>query len=277
MRPKQWYKNIIIFTALLFSYNLFNKTALIYSFYAFIIFCALSGSVYIINDLIDRKKDTLHPVKKNRPIASGKLKLEHALVFLTFFLIGSLTLAFLISKLFGYISLTYFFLFLIYSFILKNIVIVDVITIAAGFVIRAISGAIAINVTFSPWLVICTFLLALFLALGKRRHELLLLGNNANSHRPILNSYSVTMLEQMISSTTAALIVSYSMYTFLTNNQFMMFTIPFAIYGLFRYLQIVHVSKSGGEPELLFGDKGMLANFALWGISVVIILYFPIH
>lgn len=277
MRPKQWYKNIVIFVALLFSNNLFNKPALLYSISAFLIFCVLSGSVYIINDLIDKKKDFLHPIKKNRPIASGKLRLEHAIFFLTIFLLGSLTTAFLISKLFGYISLTYFLLFLIYSFLLKNIVIVDVLTIAAGFVIRAISGAIAINVIFSPWLVICTFLLALFLALGKRRHELLLLGNNANSHRPILNSYSVTMLEQMISSTTAALIVSYSMYTFLTNNRYMMFTIPFAIYGLFRYLQIVHVSKSGGEPELLFGDKGMLANFALWGISVVIILYIPIH
>jgi len=277
MRPKQWYKNIVIFVALLFSHNLFNKMALLDSVYAFIVFCVLSGSVYIINDLIDRKKDSLHPVKKKRPIASGKLRPSHAIVFLLIFMIGSLTGAFFINKLFGYISLTYFFLFLIYSFILKNIVIVDVLTIAAGFVIRAISGAIAINVVFSPWLVICTFLLALFLALGKRRHELYLLGNNANSHRPVLNSYSVIMLEQMISSTTAALIVSYSMYTFLTNNQYMMFTIPFAIYGLFRYLQIVHISKSGGEPELLFGDKGMLANFALWGLSVVILLYYPIH
>lgn len=276
MRPKQWYKNIIIFVALLFSHNFFNKIALLDSVFAFIIFCALSGSVYIINDLIDRKKDSLHPVKKNRPIASGKLNKLHAMIFLILFLSISLTSAFFISNLFGYISLIYFFLFLMYSLLLKNIVIVDVLTIAAGFVIRAISGAIAINVTFSPWLIICTFLLALFLALGKRRHELLLLGDNANSHRPILNSYSVTMLEQMISSTTAALIVSYSMYTFLTNNLYMMFTIPFAIYGLFRYLQIVHIQKLGGEPELLFGDRGMLLNFALWGISVVIILYYPL-
>lgn len=276
MRPKQWYKNIVIFVALLFSHNLFNKTALLDSLYAFIIFCVLSGSVYIINDLIDRKKDSLHPIKKNRPIASGKLKYSHAMIFVIFFLSISLSAAFLISNLFGYISLIYFFLFLLYSLFLKTIVIVDVLTIAAGFVIRAISGAIAIKVNFSPWLVICTFLIALFLALGKRRHELLLLGINANSHRPILNSYSVIMLEQMISSTTAALIVSYSMYTFLTNNQYMMFTIPFAIYGLFRYLQIVHIKEIGGEPELLFRDLGMLANFALWGISVVIILYYPL-
>ncbi len=276
MRPKQWYKNLVIFIALLFSHNLFNKTALLYSFYAFMIFCMLSGTVYIINDLIDRKKDSLHPFKKNRPIASGKLRYSHAMIFLILFLTGSLTVAFLIGKLFGYISLTYFFLFLLYSLIMKNIVIVDVLTIAAGFVIRAISGAIAINVVFSPWLVICTFLLALFLALGKRRHELFLFGDNANTHRPVLNSYSVMMLEQMISSITAALIVSYSMYTFLTNNQYMMFTIPFAIYGLFRYLQIVHISKYGDEQELLFGEKGMLVNFALWGISVVIILYYPI-
>jgi len=240
------------------------------------IFCVLSGAVYIINDLIDRKKDSLHPFKKNRPIASGKLRHLHAMIFLILFLTSSLTFAFLIGKLFGYISLIYFSLFLTYSLMMKNIVIVDVLTIAAGFVIRAISGAIAINVVFSPWLVICTFLLALFLALGKRRHELFLLGDNANSHRPVLNSYSVIMLEQMISSITAALIVSYSMYTFLTNNQYMMFTIPFAIYGLFRYLQIVQISKSDDEQKLLFGDNGMLVNFALWGISVVIILYYPI-
>lgn len=277
MRPKQWYKNLILFVALLFSHNLFNKTALSYSVYAFVIFCVLSGSVYIINDIIDRKKDYLHPIKKNRPIASGKLGLLHAMIFMILLLSSSFILAFMISRSFGYISLTYFFLFLAYSLALKNIVIVDVLTIASGFVIRAISGAIAINVIFSPWLIICTFLLALFLALGKRRHELLILSNNANGHRPILNSYSVIMLEQMISSTTAALIVSYSMYTFLTNNLYMMFTIPFAIYGLFRYLQIVHISKSGGEPELLFGDKGMLANFVLWGISVVIILYYQIR
>lgn len=276
MRPKQWYKNLVIFIALIFSHNLFNKTALLNSFYAFMIFCVLSGIVYIINDLIDRKKDSLHPFKKNRPIASGKLSYSHAMIFLILFLTSSLTFAFLLGKLFGYISVTYFILFLFYSLILKNIVIVDVLTIAIGFVIRAISGAIAINVIFSPWLVICTFLLALFLALGKRRHELFLLGDNANFHRPVLNSYSIIMLEQMISSITAALIVSYSMYTFLTNNQYMMLTLPFAIYGLFRYLQIVHISKSGDEKELLFGDKGMLVNFALWGISVVIILYYPI-
>lgn len=277
MRPNQWYKNLVIFVALLFSNNLFNKTALLYSISAFIIFCALSGSVYIINDLIDRKKDSLHPIKKNRPIASGKLGHAHALVFMIFILGGSLVLSFLIGELFGYISLTYFFLFLVYSFILKHIVIVDVITIALGFVIRAISGAIAIDVIFSPWLVVCSFLLALFLALGKRRHELTLLGNNATNHRPILNGYSVTMLEQMISSTTAALIISYSIYTFLTDDPYMMLTIPFAVYGLFRYLQIIHISEFGSEPELLFKDKGMLANFTVWSVSVVIILYLPIR
>lgn len=272
MRPKQWYKNIVIFAALLFSHNLFNKTALIDSIYALIIFCALSGSIYIINDIIDREKDSLHPTKKNRPIASGKLKYSDAIIFLILILSSSLISAFAINNIFGYISLTYFFLFLIYSLLLKNIIIVDVLTISSGFVIRAIAGAIVIGVIFSPWLVICTFLLALFLALGKRRHELLVL-NGANGHRPILDNYSVHMLEQMTSSTTAALIVSYSMYTFFTNNGYMMLTIPFMIYGLFKYIQIVHMNGFGGEPELLFKDRGMIINIVLWGLSVVIILY----
>lgn len=273
MRPKQWYKNIVIFAAIIFSRNLFNRTDLLDSIYAFIIFCMLSGAVYIINDVIDRKKDLLHPIKRNRPIASGKLGYFNAIIFLVLISSSSLVLAFLVDKIFGYISLAYFLLFLTYSLLLKNIIIVDVLTISAGFVIRAIAGAIVINVIFSPWLVICTFLLALFLALGKRRHELLLLGDDADEHRSILDHYSVIMLEQMISSTTAALIVSYSMYTFLANNIYMMFTIPFAIYGLFKYLQIIHINKSGGEPELIFGNTGMFTNFVLWGISVVIILY----
>lgn len=273
MRPKQWYKNIVVFAALIFSHSLFDKRLLLDSIFAFVVFCILSGSVYIINDIIDRKKDCLHPIKKNRPIASGKLRLSYATIYVILILSCSLISAFAINRLFGYASLAYFFLFLTYSFILKHIVIVDILTIAAGFVIRAMAGAIIINTVPSPWLIVCTLLLAIFLALGKRRHELLLLGDDAGRHRPILNNYSVAMLEQMTSSTIAAIIISYSMYTFMTSNIYMMFTIPFVIYGLFKYLQIIHMDKSGGEPELIFGDKGMIANIVLWIMSILTILY----
>lgn len=273
MRPKQWYKNIVVFAALIFSHNLFDKWLILDSVFAFVIFCMLSGSVYIINDIIDRKKDCLHPIKKNRPIASGKLRYLHTIIFLILILSSSLILAFVADILFGYISLTYFLLFLAYSLVLKHIVIIDILTIAAGFVIRAMAGAIIINTVPSPWLIICTLLLAIFLALGKRRHELLLLGDDAGRHRPILDNYSVIMLEQMISSTIAAIIISYSMYTFMIDNRYMMFTIPFVIYGLFKYLQIIHIDKSGGEPELILSDKGMIANIILWVTSILIILY----
>ena len=169
----------------------------------------------------------------------------------------------------------YFIIFLLYSIKLKHIIIVDVLVISIGFVIRAIAGAFAISVIFSPWLVICTFLLALFLALGKRRHELILLETNANNHRKILGEYSVSMLDQMISITTSSLIVSYSMYTFLTDNYYMMLTIPFGIYGLFRYLHLIHTKDFGGQPELLFKDTPTVINMVVWTVLSVVILYIP--
>ena len=174
------------------------------------------------------------------------------------------------------VSITYFLLILSYSLFLKHLIIVDILVISIGFVIRAIAGCIAINVFISPWLVICAFLLALFLALGKRRHELILLAENAKEHRRILEGYSVEMLDQMISITTGALIISYSLYTFLTDNICMMFTIPLVIYGLFRYLFLVHSKNIGEEPEMLFKDKGMVICMVLWVVLVVAILYgFP--
>ena len=273
IRPKQWYKNLIVFIAIVFSHNLASTSAWIDSITAFIIFCLLSGSVYLINDIIDIEKDRLHPTKRNRPIASGKLKRSHASIVTLILLIGSLYGAFSLNTSFGLVSISYFLLFLMYSLWLKHIVIVDILTISTGFVIRAIAGAVAISVVFSPWLVICTFLLALFLVLGKRRHELVLLGDNANNHRKILDDYSVPMLEQMISITTSSLIVSYSMYTFLTGNYYMMLTIPFAIYGLFRYLHLINLSEFGGEPEMIFKDKGMLICMIMWGVLAVGVLY----
>lgn len=275
IRPLQWYKNLIIFIAIVFSQNITTVSMWIDSITAFIIFCLLSGSVYLINDIIDIEKDRQHPKKRNRPIASGQLKRSQALFVALLLVIASFYCAFLLNTLFVLVSVFYFVLFLMYSIWLKHTVIVDVLTISIGFVLRAIAGSIAITVIISPWLVICTFLFALFLALGKRRHELGLLGNNASNHRKILNEYSVSMLEQMISITTSSLIISYSMYTFLAGNDYMMLTIPFAIYGLFRYLNLVHSSEFGGEPEMLFKDRPTLINMIAWMTFTIFILYYP--
>ena len=181
--------------------------------------------------------------------------------------------AYVINKSFFVISISYLLLILLYSLVLKYLIIVDLLVISIGFVIRAIAGCLAVNVFISPWLIICAFLLALFLALGKRRHELILLGEEAKGHRKILEEYSTEMLDQMISITSGALIISYSLYTFLADNSYMMLTIPFAIYGLFRYLFLVHAKNFGGETEMIFRDRGMVLSMILWAVLVVLILY----
>ena len=181
--------------------------------------------------------------------------------------------AYLINKSFFVISISYLLLILLYSLVLKYLIIVDLLVISIGFVIRAVAGCLAVNVFISPWLIICAFLLALFLALGKRRHELVLLGEEARGHRRILEEYSTEMLDQMISITSGALIISYSLYTFLADNSYMMLTIPFAIYGLFRYLFLVHVKNFGGETEMIFRDRGVVLCLGLWAVLVVLILY----
>lgn len=278
MRPKQWYKNLIVFIAIVFSGNLGNTTAWFNSIVAFCAFCLISGSVYFINDIIDIEKDRQHPTKKNRPIASGKLKKGHAIVISVILLFLSLGVSFSLNIPMGVVSLSYFCLFLIYSLVLKNIVIIDVITISIGFVMRAAAGALAIGVIFSPWLIICTFLLAMFLGLAKRRNELYVLGDKATSHRKILDEYSIMMLEQMITIITASLVVSYSMYTFFSGRYYLMLTIPLVVYGLFRYLFLVHSSDFGGEPELLFRDPGMVGCMVVWIIMVLLALrYTPVY
>jgi len=273
MRPKQWYKNLILFVGIVFSMNLLNVQMWLNVIAAFAIFCMLSGSEYIINDIIDIEKDRKHPTKRKRPIASGELKKSHALLSAFVMIIFGIGGAYVINKSFFVISTSYLFLILLYSLVLKHLIIVDLLVISIGFVIRAVAGCLAINVFISPWLIICAFLLALFLALGKRRHELVLLAENAKEHRRILEGYSVEMLDQMISITTGALIISYSLYTFLADNNYMMLTIPFAIYGLFRYLFLVHARNFGGETEMIFRDKGMVLSMILWAVLVVLILY----
>jgi len=263
MRPKQWYKNFVLFAGIIYSVNLFHIYMWITVFFSFIIFCMLSGSEYIINDIMDKERDRIHPKKCNRPIASGKLRISHALIFVAFMLSAALVGAYLINTQFLEISLAYFILIIFYSSFLKHIAIVDVLTISVGFVLRAIAGCVAIRVSVSSWLIMCAFLVALFLALGKRRHELILLENGATSHQKVLNNFSTEMLEKMTTIATSTLIMSYSLYTFLTNNTWMMLTIPIIIYGIFRYILLVHSKNVGGEPEILFKDLGMLTCIIL--------------
>jgi 4-hydroxybenzoate polyprenyltransferase len=277
MRPKQWYKNLVIFIGIAFSLNLLNFNLWITVISAFIIFCLLSGSIYLINDVLDIEKDRKHPKKSKRPLPSGTLKPYQAISSAGIFIIIAIIGSYLINIPFFIISVAFFILMLVYSLFLKPLVIVDILVISSGFVIRAIAGALAISVFVSPWLIICTFLLALFLALGKRRHEIFLLGDDAYQHRQSLEGYSTTMLDQMIIITTSTLIMSYSLYTFFSNNILMMLTIPFAFYGIFRYLLLIHSKNIGGEPEMLFKDRGMLISIILWILIVIGVLYFKFN
>ena len=273
MRPKQWYKNLILFVGIVFSHNLFSFSMWFDIISAFTIFCMLSGGDYVINDILDIERDKRHPTKRKRPIASGRLKKSHAILFATILIILALSGSYLINSLFFVVSIMFFLLHNAYTLFLKHIILVDVLTISTNFVIRAVAGCLAISVLISPWLIICAFLLALFLALGKRRHELVLLGEAAKGHRKILEEYSTEMLDQMIGITSGALIISYSLYTFLADDSYMMLTIPFAVYGLFRYLFLVHAKSFGGETEMIFKDKGMMLSMVLWAVLVVLILY----
>ncbi len=286
LRPKQWTKNLLVFLALIFSMNLywepFDLAAvghlLARTAAAFGLFCLVSGSEYLINDLVDLENDRLHPQKRLRPLASGMLKPSYALWSAALLLVVSLPLSFWLGRLFGAVVLGYVILVLLYSFVLKHIVIVDVFTIAAGFVLRAVAGAIVIDVPISPWLYICTVLGALFLGFSKRRHELVLLNNDASKHRRSLEDYTPQLLEQMIAVVAPAAVIAYSLYTFsaanLPQNHAMMLTIPFVIYGVFRYLYLVHSRNLGGNPEeTLLSDLPLIIDIALWVAASTVLLF----
>ena len=282
LRPSQWTKNLIIFAALLFARRLTDGSAVVLSVAAFAVFCALSGVVYLVNDIVDREADRRHPLKRNRPIASGALPVAVAATTATLLGAGALTAAFLLRFEFGVVATGYVALLALYSGPLKHVVIIDVLTIAIGFVLRAVAGAVVINVEISNWLLIVTVLLALFLALSKRRHELVLLADGATSHRPILEEYSPYLLDQMISVVTASTLVSYAFYTVSpdTVQKFgtdkLGLTLPFPLYGIFRYLYLVHQKEGGGSPsDLLLNDRPLLACVALWAAAVVLVLYGP--
>lgn len=280
VRVQQWIKNFFVFAPLIFSQNVFNVPLLVKTIFAFILFCVLSGAAYILNDIRDLEEDKLHPVKSKRPLASGKLKKAHALYALGFLVLSGLVGAFLLNIYFFFALLVYFVLQIAYSSWLKHVVIIDVFLIAIGYLIRVIAGGLAIEVQLSPWLFICTILIALFLALSKRRHELILLDKSAETHRPILKEYTPQLLDQMIAVVTASTVISYSLYTvssetvakFGTSN--LLFTVPFVLYGIFRYLYLVHQKDEGGSPEaLIIKDKPLLVDLFLWIATAMLILY----
>lgn len=280
MRPHQWVKNLLVFAALIFSRNLTSGSAVLRSVLAFVIFCLLSGCVYILNDIVDLEKDKQHPEKSLRPLASGKLSKQSALLAVLALGIIALGCSFWLNVQFGVIAVIYLAINLAYSGWLKQFVIIDVMVLASFYVLRAMAGAEAIRVDISPWLIICTLLLALFLAFGKRRHELVSLADNAVNHRAILREYSATLIDQMISVVTASTVMVYILYTVSDDavRQFgtkeLIYTTPFVIYGIFRYLFLLHRRERGGNPsKLLLADKPLLVSIMLWLATVIVIIY----
>ena len=279
-RPTQWLKNGVVFAALVFAGEFLNRVKLEQAVMAALLFCLISSAMYTFNDLIDRQKDREHPLKKDRPLASGRLSAGPAITFGVFLMGIGLVGAWWLNWNFLIAVLCYLGLNIFYSLFLKNVVIIDAMSIALSFALRAYAGALAINVPASKWLLINTLLLALFLSFGKRRHELLLLEEGATAHRKILSRYSPYLLDQCIGVTTASVVVMYMLYSFSpevseklgTENLFL--TIPFVIYGVFRYLYLIHKEEEGGSPtQVLITDRPIMLTVCLWLATVLVVLY----
>ncbi len=291
MRPKQWTKNVFVWAALLFDEKLFQRQPFLNTLITFILFCLISSAVYIINDLVDIEKDRQHPSKRNRPLASGALRQEVAIAVMVAIVLSTLPVTIwldgglrlhraLFPLLYGYLALM-----IAYSFWLKNIVIVDVLTIAAGFVLRVAAGVMVVDTArFSPWIYVCMVLLALFLGLGKRRQEIVLLNDNGDTNaahgktRPILNEYNLRFLDEMLALVSSTTVMAYSFYTFsapnLPSNHAMMLTIPFVLYGIFRYLYLIHVKGETEPPDVVvLKDRPLQVDVALFGLIVFLIFY----
>lgn len=281
LRPSQWTKNLFVFAALVFAQKIFDGPLVLRTLGAFGIFCLLSGSIYLVNDVLDYEEDRVHPKKSRRPIAAGLIRRGTAAGMAVFFGAVSLAGAFVLSPGLFIVGAVYFVLQIAYSIKLKHVVILDVFIVASGFVLRVMAGGLVIHVPLSSWLLICTTLLALFIAMSKRRHELVLLEENASTHRPILKEYSAYLLDQMISVVTASTVIAYCLYTvsedtvkkFGTSD--LIYTTPFVLYGIFRYLYLVHKKGQGGSPEeLILKDKPLAVSVLLWIATAVGILYF---
>jgi 4-hydroxybenzoate polyprenyltransferase len=281
LRPAQWTKNLFVFAALVFSKEARTGASLLRTAGAFAAFCLLAGALYLVNDVRDIEEDRRHPKKSLRPVAAGRISKAKAIAWAA--ILGAIALAgaFFLSPSFALVAAIYAFVMIAYTFALKNVVIVDVFLIAAGFVLRVVAGGVVIAVPLSSWLIICTSLLALFIALGKRRHEIVVLNADAPLHRPILHEYSAYLLDQMISVVTASTVIAYCLYTvseetvrkFGTSD--LIYTTPFVLYGVFRYLYLVHQKGQGGSPEeMIVRDKPLAAAIILWIAAVVVVLYF---
>ncbi|MBY6949935.1 decaprenyl-phosphate phosphoribosyltransferase [Clostridium botulinum] len=279
MRPKQWIKNFFVFAAIIFSGNLTNEIILKNNIITFILFCLTSSTVYILNDIVDLEKDKKHPEKKNRPLPSGRVSKSTAIIMNIVILFTVLFCSYkFVDYKIMYIYLLYIVMNIFYCFKLKNVVILDVMVITFGFVLRMESGSLATKVSVSPWLFLCTILLSLFLALNKRKSEIITLKDSRGSHRKILEEYSVELIDNMLTIVTPSILISYCIYTFSSvQSKRMMYTIPFVLYGIFRYQYLMNNHNLGGKPEDVFGkDKPFLVNMVLWVISVVVIIYFKL-
>ena len=282
LRPGQWSKNLLVFAALIFAVRLFDVPSVIAAGEAFAIFCALSGAVYLVNDVVDRDGDRRHPLKRHRPIAAGDVPVPTALGVAAALTAGSLAASWHLGWRFALIACAYLAISVLYSARLKHVVILDVLAISIGFVLRAAAGAMAIDVAISHWLLVCTILLALFISLAKRRHELVLLADGAADHRRILGEYTPYLLDQMIAVVAASTLLAYAFYTMSPETvekfgtSWLSLTIPFPLYGIFRYLYLVHRRDGGGSPaDLLFSDRPLLACVTLWAVAVAVIIYGP--
>ncbi|HEU5227187.1 MAG TPA: decaprenyl-phosphate phosphoribosyltransferase [Ktedonobacteraceae bacterium] len=294
LRPKQWTKNFAVFIGLVFAQQLFDLPSLERALLAFITFCFASSSIYLLNDLLDLEKDRQHPTKRLRPLASGRLPISWAIVLIGLLLLACAGLSVALftmpmqphddiyaslggtNILFTSTIIIYLVMMVLYSFYLKHVVLIDVFIIASGFVLRILAGAVVIPVSISPWLYLVTTFLSLFLALSKRRHELILLQEDAAHHRRILKEYSIPMLDQMITIVVAGTLMSYSLYTIQgpTGNHRLIVTIPLVLYGMFRYLYLVYMQMEGGSPEeVLLRDRHMLGTVLLCAVLIITVLY----
>lgn len=281
LRMYQWTKNLLVLAALVFAEQLGEPGQVRLALLAFAAFCLASSATYLFNDLLDIEKDRAHPRKRDRPIASGALPVPHAIALMVLLIAGAVTIAAFIRPAFLAALLVYLALTVSYTLALKHLLLIDVMTVALGFVVRAMAGAIALGVVFTNWLVVCTLFLALFLGLSKRRHEILLLESDAGSHRKVLHHYSTQYLDGLILVVAGGALITYTIYTCSPEviarigSDRLYYTLPFVVYGLFRYLFLVHHKTGGGDPsETLLKDVPLGVTVALWGLACVAIIYF---
>ena len=277
IRPKQWTKNGFVLAGVVFAHEALVVSSVAKALLAFAAFCALSGAVYAANDVLDVEEDRKHPLKRRRPVASGEISAPTALAFAVALGAGGLALGFFVSPGVGLAGVAYLILQAVYTTILKHTAILDVMSISAGFVIRALAGVAAVGSPISPWLIVCTGLLTLFLGFSKRRHELASLGEGATIHRRNLADYSVPLLDEMMNIMMSATIIAYTLYTFTVYERedeiFMMASIPFVIYGVFRYMLLVHRNGGGNPDTLLLADRPLQIALLLWLLVVGGVIY----